>query len=215
VPRDVTDRVARHTVSTSVFIVDDHELVRLGLVALLADESDMRVVGQAATVVEALALVPEQLPDVAVLDVRLPDGDGVQLCRDLQLRCPEVRCLMLTPFVDDDTMHAAMEAGAAGVVPKHVAGAELTSAIRIVGAGGRLPQEAQLEQPRDPLHTLTRRERSVLRLIGEGLTNRQIAQRLNLAEKTVKNYVSSVLGKLGLRRRTQAAVLAAEVRHRL
>jgi two-component system, NarL family, response regulator DevR len=206
--------------STSVFIVDDHELVRLGLVALLADESDMRVVGQAATVVEALALVPEHLPDVAVLDVRLPDGDGVQLCRDLQLRCPEVRCLMLTPFVDDDTMLAAMAAGAAGVVPKHVAGVELTSAIRIVGAGGMLPQQGQPqqtqpEQPRDPLHTLTRRERSVLRLIGEGLTNRQIAQRLNLAEKTVKNYVSSVLGKLGLRRRTQAAVLAAEVRHRL
>jgi two-component system response regulator DevR len=215
VPRDATDRVARHTVSTSVFIVDDHELVRLGLVALLADESDMRVVGQAATVVEALALVPEQLPDVAVLDVRLPDGDGVQLCRDLQLRCPEVRCLMLTPFVDDDTMHAAMAAGAAGVVPKHVAGAELTSAIRIVGAGGRLPQGVQSEQPRDPLHALTCRERSVLGLIGEGLTNRQIAERLNLAEKTVKNYVSSVLGKLGLRRRTQAAVLAAEVRHRL
>ncbi|MBP2320185.1 DNA-binding NarL/FixJ family response regulator [Kibdelosporangium banguiense] len=206
--------------NTSVFIVDDHELVRRGLAALLADEQDMHVVGQAGTVVEALALVPEQLPDVAVLDVRLPDGDGVQLCRDLQLRCPEVRCLMLTPFVDHDAVapdivDAAIAAGAAGVVPKHVAGSELTSAIRIVGAGGRLPQEAKPEQPRDPLHTLTTRERSVLRLIGEGLTNRQIAERLNLAEKTVKNYVSSVLGKLGLRRRTQAAVLAAEVRHRL
>ncbi|MFC0113750.1 two component transcriptional regulator, LuxR family [Kibdelosporangium aridum] len=203
------------TVTTSVFIVDDHELVRRGLVSLLADETDMRVVGQVGTVVEALAQVPEQLPDVAVLDVRLPDGDGVQLCRDLQLRCPEVRCLMLTPFVDPETMTAAIEAGAAGVVPKHVAGAELTSAIRIVGAGGRLSEEPQPEQARDPLHALTRRERSVLRLLGEGLTNRQIAERLNLAEKTVKNYVSSVLGKLGLRRRTQAAVLAAEVRHRL
>ncbi|MET0233575.1 MAG: response regulator transcription factor, partial [Kibdelosporangium sp.] len=193
----------------------DHELVRRGLAAILADESDMLLVGQAGTVVEALAMVPEHRPDVAVLDSRLPDGDGVQLCRDLQLRCPEVRCLMLTPFVDEDTMHAALAAGAAGVVPKHAAGAELTSAIRTVGAGGRLPRKAKPEQPRDPLRGLTHRERSVLRLIGEGLTNRQIAGRLNLAEKTVKNYVSSVLGKLGLRRRTQAAVLATEVRHRL
>jgi DNA-binding NarL/FixJ family response regulator len=203
--------------STSVFIVDDHEIIRRGLVALVDDESDMRVVGQAGTVVEALARVPEQLPDVALLDVRLPDGDGVQLCRDLQLRCPEVRCLMFTPFVDQDTTHAAFAAGASGVVPKHAQGAELTSAIRIIGAGGKLPQPPQGDQPRDldPLQNLTRRERAVLSLIGEGLTNRQIAQRLALAEKTVKNYVSSVLGKLGLRRRTQAAVLAHELRHRL
>jgi two-component system response regulator DevR len=198
-----------------VFIVDDHEIIRRGLVALLDDESDMHVVGQAGTFVEALARVPEQLPDVAVLDVRLPDGDGVQLCRDLQLRCPEVRCLMLTPCVEPDTTYAAIAAGASGVVAKHVAGAELTSAIRIVGAGGTLPQAPQLDQPRDPLQTLTQRERAVLRLIGEGLTNRLIAERLNLAEKTVKNYVSSVLGKLGLRRRTQAAIVAHDMRHRL
>jgi two-component system response regulator DevR len=196
----------------NVFIVDDHEIVRRGLVALLSDECDMRVVGQAATVGEALAQVPESLPDVAVLDIRLPDGSGVQLCRDLRLRCPQVRCLVLTSFVDRDTTHAAMAAGASGVVPKHVGGAELASAIRIAGAGGKLPHA---EQPHDPLQTLTRRERAVLRLIGEGLTNRQIAERLDLAEKTVKNYVSSVLGKLGLRRRTQAAVLAHELRHRL
>jgi DNA-binding NarL/FixJ family response regulator len=163
---------------------------------------------------EALAQVPEHLPDVAVLDVRLPDGDGVQLCRDLQLRCPQVRCLMLTQCVDLSTTHAALAAGASGVVPTDVPGSELTSAIRIVSAGGKLQHAAQ-EPPHDPLQTLTRRERAVLRLLGEGLTNRLIAQRLNLAEKTVKNYVSSVLGKLGLRRRTQAAVLAHEQRHRL
>ncbi|WP_279493166.1 response regulator transcription factor [Actinocrispum wychmicini] len=209
------EHVARYTVSpspTSVFVVDDHEIMRRGLVALLDDESDMFVVGQAGTFVEALAQVPEQLPDVAVLDVGLPDGDGVQLCRDLQLRCPEVRCLMLTHCVDNDTAHAAFAAGAVGVVPKHVPGSELTSAIRIVSAGGKLTQP---DTPPDPLHQLTRREKAVLRLIGEGLTNRQIAQRLNLAEKTVKNYVSSVLGKLGLRRRTQAAVIAHDQRHRL
>ena len=198
--------------STSVFVVDDHEIMRRGLVAVLDDESDMYVVGQAGTVGEALAQVPERLPDVAVLDIGLPDGDGVQLCRDLQLRCPEVRCLMLTPCVDDDTAHAAYAAGASGVVPKHVPGAELTSAIRIVSAGGKLPQA---EPPYDPLQSLTRRERAVLQLIGEGLTNRLIAERLNLAEKTVKNYVSSVLGKLGLRRRTQAAVVAHEQKYRL
>ncbi|MEV4312762.1 response regulator transcription factor [Actinocrispum sp. NPDC049592] len=202
---------------TSVFIVDDHELIRRGLAALLDDESDIQVVGQVGTVLEALAQVPERLPDVAVLDVRLPDGDGMQLCRDLQQRCPEVSCLMLSPFPDQDTTHAAFAAGASGVVSKHLRGPELTSAIRIVGAGGKLPNVAPADQPReqDPLQTLTRRERAVLSLIGEGLTNRQIAARLDLAEKTVKNYVSSVLGKLGLRRRTQAAVLAHELRHRL
>ncbi|GAB3873389.1 response regulator transcription factor [Kibdelosporangium lantanae] len=198
--------------STSVFIVDDHEIMRRGLVALLDDETDMHVVGQAGTAGEALARVPEHNPDVAVLDVGLPDGDGVQLVRDLRIRCPEVRCLMLIPYVDDDTTHAAYAAGASGVVPTDVPGTELTSAIRIVGAGGKLPQS---EPPPDPLQSLTRRERGVLRLIGEGLTNRQIAERLNLAEKTVKNYVSSVLGKLNLRRRTQAAVVAHEQRHRL
>jgi DNA-binding NarL/FixJ family response regulator len=214
VPRNVPDYVARHTVTLDGFIVDDHEIVRRGLIALLADESDMRVVGQVGTVGEALDLVPQRMPDVAVLDIRLPDGDGVQLCRDLRTRCPQVRCMMLTAFADRVTLRAAIAAGAAGVVPKHALGAELTSAIRIVGTGGTLA-DAQPEQPTDPLRALTPRERMVLRLIGEGLTNRQIAHRLNLAEKTVKNYVSGVLGKLNVRRRTQAAVLATEVRHRM
>jgi len=207
-------------VPTTVFLVDDHEIVRRGVCDVLAGEPDLEVVGEAATCREAMARVPAIQPDVAVLDVRLPDGNGIELCRDLRSALPALRCLVLTSFADDEALTDAVLAGAAGYLLKQVLGADLVQAIQAVGAGRSLldPKAAdaalaRLREPRaDPTATLTEQERRVLDLIGRGLTNRQIAGQMALAEKTVKNYVSNLLAKLGMQRRTQAAVLATELR---
>ena len=204
-----------------VFLLDDHELVRRGVRELLESEGDIEVVGEAASAAEAMVRVPAVRPQVAVLDVRLPDGDGVTVCRDLRSQLPELACLMLTSFSDDDALLGAVMAGAAGYVLKDIRGGDLVGAVRTVAAGGSLLDArstanvmARLreKQAADPLDVLTEQERRILDLIGEGLTNRQIGERLFLAEKTVKNHVSSVLSKLGLQRRTQAAVLVTERR---
>lgn len=205
-----------------IFLVDDHEVVRRGVRALLDAEDDLTVVGEAATAEEALARIPAVRPDVAVLDVRLPDGSGVQVCREVRSRLPEVACLMLTSFDDDEALFDAIMAGAAGYVLKQIRGADIVGAVRTIAAGqslldprttARMIQRLRDQQQReDPTRGLTDQERRVLDLIGEGLTNRQIGERLFLAEKTVKNYVSSLLAKLGMQRRTQAAVLASELK---
>ena len=208
----------------TVFLVDDHEMVRRGVADLLNEEEDLRVIGQASLVSEALARILALRPDVAVLDIRLPDGNGVELCRELKSQLPDLNCLMLTSFTDEQAMMDAILAGAAGYVIKDIKGLELVSAIRTVGAGRSLLDNraaaalmerlrAGSEEP-GPLADLTEQERAVLDLIGEGLTNRQIAERMFLSEKTVKNYVSRLLGKLGMERRTQAAVLVTEIRDR-
>jgi len=204
-----------------VFLVDDHEVVRRGVHELLEFESDLVVVGEAGTAAEALARIPVLHPDVAVLDVRLPDGDGVTVCRELRSRLPDVHCLMLTSFADDEALFDAIVAGAAGYVLKQIRGGDLIGAIRTVASGqslldpratARVLERLRTQARRDdPVATLTDQERRTLELIGEGLTNRQIGERLFLAEKTVKNYVSSLLSKLGMERRTQAAVLAARL----
>ena len=204
-----------------VFLLDDHELVRRGVREMLEHEADLEVVGEAASAAEALVRCPALRPDVAVLDVRLPDGDGVSVCRDLRSQQPDLACLMLTSFSDDDALLGAVLAGAAGYVLKDIRGTDLVGAVRTVGAGGSLLDArstarvmARLrEQPTsDPLDALTPTERSVLELIGKGLTNRQIGEQVFLAEKTVKNHVSALLAKLGLQRRTQAAVLVTQHR---
>ncbi|MER5713311.1 response regulator transcription factor [Streptomyces sp. NPDC042898] len=213
------------SVPTRVFLVDDHEVVRRGLRDLIDDEPDMDVVGEAATAEQALARGPALRPDVAVLDVRLPDGDGISVCRELRSRMPEVACLMLTSFDDEDALLDAIMAGAAGYVLKQIKGSDLVSAVRTVATGQSMLDPATtarlMRSLRDPeaakppederLAVLSDRERSVLDLIGEGLTNRQIAKRLYLSEKTVKNHISRLLGKLGVERRVQAAVIAAQV----
>ena len=210
--------------TTRVFLVDDHEVVRRGLRDLIDDEPDMEVVGEAATTAQALARGPALRPDVAVLDVRLPDGDGISVCRELRSRMPEVACLMLTSFDDEDALLDAIMAGAAGYVLKQIKGSDLVSAVRTVATGQSMLDPATtarlMHSLRDPeaakppederLAALSERERSVLELIGEGLTNRQIAKRLYLSEKTVKNHISRLLGKLGVERRVQAAVIAAQ-----
>ncbi|KXF87817.1 LuxR family transcriptional regulator [Rhodococcus ruber Chol-4] len=204
-----------------VFLVDDHEIVRRGLVDLLDSVPDFTVVGEAASVGEALARIPGSGAEVAVLDVRLPDGNGVELCRELRARMPELRALMLTSYADDEALFDAIMAGASGFVLKQILGTDLVSAIRTVADGGSLLDSrataALMERIRasrtaDPLAELSDQERAVFELIGEGLTNREIAERLFLAEKTIKNYVSRLLAKLGMQRRTQAAVLATELR---
>jgi len=204
-----------------VFLLDDHEVVRVGVRELLESDGDVEVVGEASTAAEALARVPAVRPDVAVLDVRLPDGDGVSVCRDLRSQFPDLACLMLTSFADDEALFNAVIAGAAGYVLKQVKGNDILDSVRRVAAGQSLLDPAttarmmqmlreQMEQP-DPLHGLTEQERRVLALIGEGLTNRQIGERMFLAEKTVKNYVSNLLAKLGMERRTQAAAFVARM----
>ena len=207
--------------SIRVFLLDDHEVVRRGVRELLEAEPDIEVVGEAGTAGEALARVAGSRPDVAVLDVRLPDGDGVSVCRELRSAHPELACLMLTSFADDEALFDAILAGAAGYVLKQIRGADLVGAVRTVAAGGSLldprataavMQRLRTPKALDPLATLTDQERRILELIGEGLTNREIGERMFLAEKTVKNYVSNLLAKLGLQRRTQVAVLATEVR---
>ena len=208
----------------TVFLVDDHEVVRRGVAELLNEEEDLTVIGQASSVAEALARIPALRPDVAVLDIRLPDGNGVELCRELRSRLPELNCLMLTSFTDEQAMMDAILAGAGGYVIKDIKGMDLISAVRTVGAGHSLLDNraaaALMSRLRDnvekpgPLTDLTEQEHTVLDLIGEGLTNRQIAERMFLSEKTVKNYVSRLLSKLGMERRTQAAVLVTELRDR-
>ncbi len=207
--------------SIRVFLLDDHEVVRRGVRDLLDAEPDISVVGEAGTAAEALVRVEGTTPDVAVLDVRLPDGDGVTVCRELRSRHPDLACLMLTSFADDEALFDAILAGAAGYVLKQIRGADLVGAVRTVAAGGSLldprataavMQRMRTPKPDDPLASLTEQERRILELIGEGLTNREIGARMFLAEKTVKNYVSNLLSKLGLQRRTQVAVLATEVR---
>ncbi|MFB7428926.1 response regulator [Streptomyces hydrogenans] len=209
---------------TRVFLVDDHEVVRRGLRDLIDDEPDLRVVGEAGSADQALARGPALRPDVAVLDVRLPDGDGIAVCRELRSRMPELACLMLTSFDDEDALLDAIMAGASGYVLKQIKGSDLVSAIRTVATGQSMLDPATtarlMRTLRDPetarspederLAALSERERSVLELIGEGLTNRQIAKALYLSEKTVKNHISRLLGKLGVERRVQAAVIAAQ-----
>ncbi|MFZ0834857.1 MAG: response regulator transcription factor [Mycobacterium sp.] len=204
-----------------VFLVDDHEVVRRGLFDLLDADPELEVVGEAASVGEALAKIPAVTPDVAVLDVRLPDGSGIELCRELLSDMPELRCLMLTSFTSDEAMLDAILAGASGYVVKDIKGMELAKAIKDVGAGKSLLDNraaaalmAKLRgaaERSDPLSGLTAQERTLLGLLGEGLTNKQIAARMFLAEKTVKNYVSRLLAKLGMERRTQAAVFATKL----
>ena len=204
-----------------VFLLDDHEIVRKGVRDLLEAEPDIRVVGEAGTAESALARIPALRPNVAVLDVRLPDGDGVSVCREIRSKMPEVACLMLTSFGDDEALFDAIMAGAAGYVLKQIRGTDLVGAVRTVASGQSLldPQAASRVMARmrdraqrnDPLAGLTEQERRILELIGEGLTNRQIGERMFLAEKTVKNYVSALFAKLGMERRTQAAAYAARV----
>ncbi|MEV4088632.1 response regulator transcription factor [Nonomuraea fuscirosea] len=205
-----------------VFLLDDHEVVRRGVAALLESEDDIEVIGEAGTAESAIARIPALTPDVAVLDVRLPDGNGVDVCREVRSRVPGLACLMLTSFADDDALFDAVMAGAAGYVLKQIHGSDLVGAVRTVASGQSLldPQTtaAMLHRLRDqaarkdPLASLTEQERHILDLIGEGLTNRQIGERMFLAEKTVKNYVSNLLAKLNMQRRTQAAALAARLR---
>jgi two-component system response regulator DevR len=208
---------------TRVFLVDDHEIVRRGIAELIDRERDLEVVGEAGTVRDALGRIEATRPDVVVLDVRLPDGSGIDLCRAIRSAHPDLPCLMLTAYDDDEASVTAVLAGAAGYVLKDIRGQKLVEGIRKVAAGGSLMSaavsarvRAGLPQPptsrRDESPDLTLRERQVLELIADGLTNRQIGDRLGLAEKTVKNYVSELLAKLGMERRTQAAVYAADRR---
>ncbi|MEU9128099.1 response regulator transcription factor [Kitasatospora sp. NPDC048540] len=203
-----------------VFLLDDHEIVRRGVHDLLSTEEDIEVVGEAGTAAEALARVAAVQPDVAVLDVRLPDGNGVEVCREVRSHHPQIRCLMLTSFSDDEALFDSIMAGASGYVLKAIRGTDLLSAVRDVAAGKslldpvatsrvleRLREGGEKEDQR--LAQLTRQERRILDLIGEGMTNRQIGNELHLAEKTVKNYVSSLLAKMGMERRTQAAAYVA------
>jgi DNA-binding NarL/FixJ family response regulator len=209
---------------TRVFLLDDHEVVRRGLHELFEAEDDLNVVGEAATADEAMIRVPATRPDVAVLDVRLNDGDGVEVCRALRSELPELKCLMLTSFADDEALFSAILAGASGYVLKQVKGSDLVSAVRRVAAGGSLLDPALTRQVMDRLRgekaederlvRLTGQERNILELIADGKTNRQIAEELFLAEKTVKNYVSNLLSKMGFARRTEAAVYAARLAER-
>ncbi|GAA4677851.1 response regulator transcription factor [Pseudonocardia yuanmonensis] len=208
----------------TVFLLDDHEIVRRGIAQLLETEDDITVVGEAATAAQALARIPAARPDVAILDVRLPDGEGVSVCREVRSTMdPPPACLMLTSYSDDEALFGAIMAGASGYLLKQVAGTDLVGAVRTVASGGSLldPRATALVLDRlrhgkeedDPRYTtLSPQERRILDLIADGLTNRQIGVELYLAEKTVKNYVSSLLHKLGFSRRTEAAVYATERR---
>jgi two-component system, NarL family, response regulator DevR len=206
---------------TKVFLLDDHEVVRRGIRQLLEDAGDIEVVGESGLAAEAAARIPALRPDVAVLDARLPDGSGIDVCRQVRSVDPTIRALILTSYDDDEALFAAILAGASGYVLKQIGGHDLVDTVRRVAAGQSLIDPSLtarvLERVRggdqrpDELADLTEREREILALIAEGLTNRQIGERLYLAEKTVKNYVSSILAKLGLERRTQAAVLASRL----
>ncbi|MFI6563878.1 response regulator [Streptomyces sp. NPDC050534] len=206
-----------------VFLLDDHEVVRRGVHELLSVEDDIEVVGEAGTAAEALVRIPATRPDVAVLDVRLPDGSGVEVCRDVRSRDESVQCLMLTSYADDEALFDAIMAGASGYVLKAIRGTELLTAVRDVAAGKSLLdpvatarvlarlRDGGAPKQDDRLAHLTDQERRILDLVGEGLTNRQIGEHLHLAEKTIKNYVSSLLSKLGMQRRSQAAAYVARM----
>jgi two-component system, NarL family, response regulator DevR len=208
------------TTKIRVFLLDDHEVVRRGLRDLLESDGDIEVVGESGSAVEATRRIPALRPDVAILDGRLPDGSGIDVCRDVRSQDPAIAALVLTSYDDDEALFSAIMAGAAGYVLKQVRGGDLLDAVRRVAAGQSLLDPAVTQQVLDRLREgpkqdkalagLTDQERRVLELIGEGLTNRAIGERLFLAEKTVKNYVSSLLAKLGLERRTQAAVFASK-----
>jgi len=211
-------------VTIRVFLLDDHEVVRRGLRELLEAEEDMEVTGEAGTVEEAMRRVPSARPDVAILDVRLPDGNGVEACRDIRSQHPDINCLMLTSFSDDEALFDSIMAGAAGYLLKQVRGADLVDSVRRVAAGQSLLDPTitakvldRLRRPPEEdeqLARLTDQERKILDLLAQGLTNRLIGERLFLAEKTVKNYVSNLLMKLGMHRRTEAAVYAARLAER-
>ncbi|GGO92766.1 DNA-binding response regulator [Nocardioides phosphati] len=205
-----------------VFLLDDHEVVRRGLRELLEATGDIEVVGESGSAVRATAIIPALRPDVAVLDGRLPDGSGIDVCRDVRSVDPSIRALVLTSYDDDEALFAAIMAGASGYVLKQITGTDLVDAVRRVAAGQSLIDPSLTmrvlervrrgkEETPSELDSLTEREREIFALIAEGLTNRQIGEQLFLAEKTVKNYVSSLLAKLGVERRTQAAVLAARL----
>ncbi len=207
-----------------VFLLDDHEVVRRGVHELLSVEEDIEIVGEAGTAADALVRIPATRPDVAVLDVRLPDGSGVEVCREVRSQDEGVKCLMLTSFADDEALFDAIMAGASGYVLKAIRGNELLSAVRDVAAGKslldpiatarvleRLRDGGRSGRGDDRMANLTEQERKILDLIGEGLTNRVIGERLHLAEKTIKNYVSSLLSKLGMERRSQAAAYVARL----
>jgi len=211
-------------VPIKVFLLDDHEIVRRGLRDLLESAGDMEVVAEAGSAEEALRRLPAANPDVAVLDVRLPDGNGVEVCREIRSRMPTVQCLMLTSYADDEALFDAIMAGASGYVLKQVRADDLIEAIRKVAAGQSLLDPGVtarvLERLRsgtvadEKLEGLTEQERKILDLLAEGMTNREIADRMYLAEKTVKNYVSNLLSKMGMQRRTEAAVYAARLNER-
>ena len=205
-----------------VFLLDDHEVVRRGLIDLLQADGDIEVVGESGSAQEAARRIPALRPDVAVLDARLPDGNGIDVCRDVRAIDSSIKGLILTSYEDDEALFAAIMAGASGYVLKQIRGTDLVDAVRRVAEGQSLldPAVTQrvlerirhgVEQPRE-LAGLTDQERRILEFIAEGLTNREIASRMFLAEKTVKNYVSHLLAKLGMQRRTQAAILATELR---
>ncbi|NGM11602.1 response regulator [Verrucosispora sioxanthis] len=204
-----------------VFLLDDHEVVRRGLADLLHASGDIEVVGESGSALEAARRIPALRPDVAILDARLPDGNGIDVCRDVRAVDSSIKGLILTSYEDDEALFAAIMAGASGYVLKQIRGTDLVDAVRRVAAGQSLLDPAittrvldrirsGVEQPRE-LQSLTEQERRILEYVAEGLTNREIASKMFLAEKTVKNYVSSVLAKLGLERRTQAAVLATRL----
>jgi two-component system response regulator DevR len=214
--------MAEETEHVRIYLLDDHEIVRRGLRDLFDDEPDFEVVGESGSALEAQRRIPALRPDVAVLDARLPDGSGIDVCRTVRSVDPSIRALILTSYDDDEALFAAIMAGAAGYVLKQIGTNDLVDTVRRVAAGQSLldPAVTQrvLERVRsgnagqpEELERLTDQERKILELIAEGLTNRQIGERMFLAEKTVKNYVSSVLSKLGLERRTQAAVLASKL----
>jgi two-component system, NarL family, response regulator DevR len=213
-------------VTIKAFLLDDHEVVRRGVRELLEGESrgEIAVAGEAGTAEEALRRLPAVRPDVAILDVRLPDGNGVEVCREIRSRHPEIQCLMLTSFADDEALFDAIMAGAAGYVLKQVRGSDLVDSVRRVAAGQSLLDPTVTAKVLDRLRRgpeeepgveqLSDQEGRILDLLAEGLTNRQIGERLYLAEKTVKNYVSNLLMKLGMHRRTEAAVYAARMAER-
>ena len=215
-----TSETPAGTEKITVFLLDDHEVVRRGLRDLLESDGDIEVVGESGSAQEAIRRIPALRPDVAILDGRLPDGSGIDVCREVRSRDPHIAALVLTSYDDDEALFSAIMAGAAGYVLKQVRGQDLLDAVRRVAAGQSLLDPAVTQQVLDRLREgpkqdtalegLTEQERKVLELIGEGLTNRAIGERMFLAEKTVKNYVSSLLAKLGLERRTQAAVFASK-----
>ncbi len=204
-----------------VFLLDDHEVVRRGLRDLLEADGDIEVVGESGSALEAARRIPALRPRVAILDARLPDGSGIEVCREIRSVDPDIRALILTSYDDDEALFAAIMAGASGYLLKQITGQDLVDGVRVVAAGQSLLDPALTQRVLDrvrkgpeqqpELANLTEQERKILALIAEGLTNRQIGEEIYLAEKTVKNYVSSILAKLGLERRTQAAVLAAKL----